>query len=314
MTVFRLHSTTKKDLKEEHTRRYGRYKGYKKGSYELGWKIQPRTPTKGRPKYRWGNLKDFHPPNLANPLTCRIPSLIDFLETRQPKFFFYTLEDWDFKKDVDFPVEKELLCKAIMYWRLTLFTGELDEASQKIVNYFLNTANKIISNRMPIFGYWPYKNGLVHYYDYQRKDTYKERNKKPYFITFNPDFPSLFLDYFNRLKERLQQYERDIKLERSLKNKESHWMKVFKSIFEKKEIPGPVDLRTSFNYQNLDLVVASYISWEHNKLKLVKNEPKIKLLADWKQIYSIYKEVVSLKDKSSELFEEEVISVTELYL
>jgi hypothetical protein len=46
----------------------------------------------------------------------------------------------------------------------------------------------------------------------------------------------------------------------------------------------------------------------------VKNEPKIKLLADWKQIYSIYKEVVSLKDKSSELFEEEVISVTELYL
>ena len=166
MTVIKAHSPgtsqiQEKDLGEEHAKRYGRHKGYKKGSFELGWKIQPRTSTQGRIKYRWGNLKDFYPPNLANPLTCRIPSLIDFLETRQPKYFFYTLEDWDFDNDDNFPVEKELVCKAIMYWRLTLFTNELDKESSKIVNYYLNTANKIISSRMPIFGYWPYKNGLV---------------------------------------------------------------------------------------------------------------------------------------------------------
>ena len=306
MTVFKLHSRIeKKDLEEEHAKRYGRHKGYKKGSFELGWKIQPRTTTKGRPKYRWGNLKDFYPPNLANPLTCRIPSLIDFLETRQPKYFFYTLEDWDFENDKNFPVEKELVCKAIMYWRLMLFTKELDQESSKIVNYYLNTANKIISNRMPIFGYWPYRNGLVHYYSATNVNSR---------ITFNPDVPIMFLSYFEELRDKLLQHERDIKLEKSLKLKEKHWIKVFKSIFEKKKIPGAVAFKTSFNFQNLDLVVASYIAWEHNKLKPSKSEPKIKLLADWKQIYSIYKEVCFVKNKDPELFQQDKISITELYL
>ena len=302
MTVFKLHSRIeKKDLEEEHAKRYGRHKGYKKGSFELGWKIQPRTTTKGRPKYRWGNLKDFYPPNLANPLTCRIPSLIDFLETRQPKYFFYTLEDWDFENDKNFPVEKELVCKAIMYWRLMLFTKELDQESSKIVNYYLNTANKIISNRMPIFGYWPYRNGLVHYYSATNVNSR---------ITFNPDVPIMFLSYFEELRDKLLQHERDIKLKKSLKLKEKHWIKVFKSIFEKKKIPGAVAFKTSFNFQNLDLVVASYIAWEHNKLKPSKSEPKIKLLADWKQIYSIYKEVCFVKNKDPELFQNDILSVT----
>ena len=305
MTVFKLHSRIeKKDLEKEHAKRYGRHKGYKKGSFELGWKIQPRTPLQGRARYKWGSLKDFYPPNLANPLTCRIPSLIDFLETRQPKYFFYTLEDWDFKNDHKFPVEKELVCKAIMYWRLMLFTRELDESSSKIVNYYLNTANKIISNRMPIFGYWPYRNGLVHYYNSDKKLK----------LTFNPDTPSLFLKYFDALREKLFQHERDVKLEKSLKKKEAHWIKVFKSIYKKKEIPSSIIFKNSFNYQNLDLVVASYIAWEHNKLKPSRNEPKIKLLADWKQIYSIYEDVFALKDKRPERFSKDMISITELHV
>ena len=107
------------------------------------------------------------------------------------------------------------------------------------------------------------------------------------------------------------QHERDVKLEKSLKKKETHWIKVFKSILEKKYIPGAVAFKTSFNYQNLDLVVASYIAWEHNKLKPSRNEPKIKLLADWKQIYSIYEEVLALKDKRPERFSKDMISITE---
>ena len=83
---------------------------------------------------------------------------------------------------------------------------------------------------------------------------------------------------------------------------------------EKKYIPGAVAFKTSFNYQNLDLVVASYIAWEHNKLKPSRNEPKIKLLADWKQIYSIYKEVFALKDKRPERFSKDMISITELHV
>ena len=48
MTVIKAHSPgtsqiEEKDLGEEHARRYGRHRGYKKGSFELGWKIQPRT-------------------------------------------------------------------------------------------------------------------------------------------------------------------------------------------------------------------------------------------------------------------------------
>ena len=309
MSIFRQHIGSLKRKKE--LDKNAKVVKRKKGEYApTRLFFEARTPSKGRPKYRWGNLKDLYPPNLANPLTCRIPSLIDFLETRQPKYFFYTLEDWDFKNDHKFPVEKELVCKAIMYWRLMLFTRELDESSSKIVNYYLNTASKIISNRMPIFGYWPYRNGLVHYYNYEKEDTYKDRNKKPYFIAFNPDAPSLFLKYFDALREKLFQHERDVKLEKSLKKKEAHWIKVFKSILEKKYIPGAVAFKTSFNYQNLDLVVASYIAWEHNKLKPSRNEPKIKLLADWKQIYSTYKEVLFLKDKSPEVFEQDIISVT----
>ena len=300
MSIFRQHIGSLKRKKE--LDKNAKVVKRRKGDYApTRLFFAPRTVVKGRTKFKWGNLKDFYPPNLANPLTCRIPSLIDFLETRQPKYFFYTLEDWDFDNDDNFPVEKELVCKAIMYWRLMLFTNELDKESSRIVNYYLNTANKIISSRMPIFGYWPYKNGLVHYY-------YKEKGDNE--ISFNPDIPSMFLSYFDELREKLFQHERDIKLEKSLKVKEEYWIKIFKSIFEKKKIPGAVAFKTSFNYQNLDLVVASYIAWEHNKFRPSKNEPKIKLLADWKQIYSIYKEVCFLRDKNPGSFQQDILSVT----
>ena len=123
--------------KDEHAARYGaKTSKYKRGSAELGWKIVARTDLKGEKRYRWGSLKDLHPPNLANPLTCKIPSLIDFLDTRQPKYFFYTLKNWDFEKEKDLPVETNILYKALLYWRLMLFTGDLDEKQQKIVKYY----------------------------------------------------------------------------------------------------------------------------------------------------------------------------------
>ena len=68
-------------------------------------------------------------------------------------------------------------------------------------------------------------------------------------------------------------------------------------------------MKTDFNYQNLDLVVSSYLAWEHNMLKRIKNEPKMKLLMDWKLIYSIYKEVESLKNKNHKSFNVEEVSV-----
>ena len=301
MSIFRQHIGSLERKKE--LDKNAKVVKRKKGEYApTRLFFEARTISKGRSKYRWGNLKDLYPPNLANPLTCRIPSLIDFLETRQPKYFFYTLEDWDFKSDDKFPVEKELVCKAIMYWRLMLFTGEIQGQEAKIVQYYLNTVSKIISSRMPIFGYWPYRNGLVHYY------SHKKQSK----LTFNPDVPSLFLDYFDALREKLLQHERDVKLEKSLKKKEAHWIKVFKTMYKKKAIPPSSIFKERFNYQNLNLVVASYIAWEHNKLKPSKNEPKMELLADWKQIYSNYKEVFVLRNKSPELFSKDVISITRL--
>ena len=300
-------------LKVEHRRRYGvRTTRYKKGSENIGWKIKPRTDSKGIKKYRWGSLKDLFPPNLSNPFTCKVPSLIDFLDTRQPKYFFYTLENWDFQNEKQLPIETNLIYKALLYWRLMLFTGNLDDDKSKIVKYYLNTASRIINSRMPIFNYWPYKNGLVHYYGYKRDGTYKERNKKSNFISFNPDLPHVFFDYFNNLKNKLIPYSREMEEETNLKNKQEHWIKVVKTIFEKKEIPNEIALKTNFNYQNLDLVASSYIAWEHDLLKWNKKEPQIKLLADWKLVYSIYKEVTSLKKKKPELFAVEEISVQQV--
>ena len=112
MSIFRQHIGSLKRKKE--LDKNAKVVKRKKGEYApTRLFFEARTPSKGRPKYRWGNLKDLYPPNLANPLTCRIPSLIDFLETRQPKYFFYTLEDWDFKNDHKFPVEKELYVKQL---------------------------------------------------------------------------------------------------------------------------------------------------------------------------------------------------------
>tara|TARA_B100001123_G_C15339588_1_gene1034252 strand:+ start:3344 stop:4417 length:1074 start_codon:yes stop_codon:yes gene_type:complete len=296
--------------KDEHAARYGaKTSKYKRGSAELGWKIVARTDLKGEKRYRWGSLKDLHPPNLANPLTCKIPSLIDFLDTRQPKYFFYTLKNWDFEKEKDLPVETNILYKALLYWRLMLFTGDLDEKQQKIVKYYLDTSNKIITARMPMSDFWPYGDGLVHYYYYKKKDTYKDRNKEPNFISFNPECPYIFFNYFNEIRERLSSYAREIEEEKILKNKEKYWIKIFKTIFEKTEIPNQVTLKTNFNYQNLDLVVSSYIAWSHNKLKPNKKEPQIQIFATWKSIYSIFKELEVLKESSSDLFDVEEIAV-----
>jgi len=296
--------------KDEHAARYGaRTSKYKRGSAELGWKIVARTDLKAEKQYKWGSLKDLHPPNLANPLTCKVPSLIDFIDTRQPKFFFYTLKNWDFAKEKDLPVETNIIYKALMYWRLMLFTGDLDEKQKKIVKYYLDTCNRIISARMPMFEFWPYGNGLAHYYNYKREDTYKDRNKESNFITFNPECPHIFFNLFDSIRAQLSSYSREIEDEKVLKNKEKYWTKIFKTIFEKSQIPNQTALRTNFNYQNLDLVVSSYIAWAHNRLKPNKKEPKIKIVATWKSIYSIYKEIEVLKSKSPELFQIEEIAV-----
>mgnify|MGYP001246173755 CR=1 FL=1 len=296
--------------KDEHAARYGaRTSKYKRGSAELGWKIVARTDLKAEKQYKWGSLKDLHPPNLANPLTCKVPSLIDFIDTRQPKFFFYTLKNWDFAKEKDLPVETNIIYKALMYWRLMLFTGDLDEKQKKIVKYYLDTCNRIISARMPMFEFWPYGNGLAHYYNYKREDTYKDRNKESNFITFNPECPHIFFNLFDSIRAQLSSYSREIEEEKVLKNKEKYWTKIFKTIFEKSQIPNQTALRTNFNYQNLDLVVSSYIAWAHNRLKPDKKEPKIKIVATWKSIYSIYKEIEVLKSNSPELFQIEEIAV-----
>ena len=50
-----------------------------------------------------------------------------------------------------------------------------DEKQKKIVKYYLDTCNRIISARMPMFEFWPYGNGLAHYYNYKKEDTYKDR-------------------------------------------------------------------------------------------------------------------------------------------
>ena len=142
MTVFRLYngSIMKEELenyhKKDHARRYGTNAEYQKSSFNLGWRIQPITSTKGRKNYKWGCNISIHPDNLANPFTRRVPSLIDFLQTKQPRYLFYTLEDWEIDKGKELTIESDLIIKAVLYWRLMIFTNNLNEKEKKMAKHF----------------------------------------------------------------------------------------------------------------------------------------------------------------------------------
>ena len=120
MTVFRLYngSIMKEELenyhKKEHAKRYGTNANYKKSSFNLGWRVQPITSIKGRRNYKWGRKISIHPNNLANPFTRRVPSLIDFLQTKEPRYLFYTLEDWEIDNTKELTVESDLIIKAAL--------------------------------------------------------------------------------------------------------------------------------------------------------------------------------------------------------
>ena len=274
----------------------------KKGQYaQQRLFFKPRTNLEGRKRYRWGSNKNLFPTNVVNPLTCKVPSFVDFVETKETRFFFYMLEDWNFRERLN-PVEEELACRALLHWRLRLMTGSVDDEEKKIIKFYLKTASKIIDDTMPRKSFWPYSDGLVHVYNIQKDRSYKNRNRNSAYISFNNDEPKKFYDFFNQFKEKLLPYERDIINENNLKKKETYWIRTLKSIFTKKDLPDMVQLKSTFNYQNLDLIVSSYISWKHNIIKPHKKEPSKGLITDWKLIYSIYKELELLKNKNPEKF------------
>jgi hypothetical protein len=165
---------------------------------------------------------------------------------------------------------------------------------------------------MPRLKFWPYKDGLAKFYNFESDNSYKNRNKKAHFISYNPNSPSIFNDKFNNLVSKLKPYEREISKETNLSVKEKYWTKIFRSIFDKNDIPSDIFIKTGFNFQNLDLIVSSYLAWSHNKLKKHKREPQINLIADWKLIYSIYKELKFNSEKDPNFFESKEIVVTSI--
>ena len=183
---------------------------------------------------------------------------------------------------------------------------------KKMIKFYLKTASKIIDDSMPRKNFWPYKDGLVHVYGQKKDLTYKNRNKFADRITFNEEQPSLFFNYFNQTKNKLSQYEREISRESNLKKKEAYWTRTFQIIFEKSDLPDKIFFKTRFNFQNIDLVTASYLSWKHNSIISHKKEPKRGLVSDWKLIYSLYKELDALRIKSPGLFLDDSIMVTSI--
>ena len=282
----------------------------KKGQYaQQRLFFKPRTNLDGRKRYKWGTNKDVYPSNVANPLTCKVPSFVDFVETKETRFFFYMLEDWDFNRNAS-PVEEELSCRALLHWRLRIFTGSVNEEEKKIIKFYLKTASKIIDDSMPRKNFWPYKDGLVHVYGQKKDMTYKNRNKFADHIDFNKEQPFVFFNYFNETKNKLSKFEREISRETSLNKKEAYWTKTFQVIYKKSDLPDKIFFKTRFNYQNIDLVTASYLSWKHNNIVPHKKEPKKGLVSDWKLIYSLYKELDALHKKSPSLFLDNEIMVT----
>ena len=69
------------------------------------------------------------------------------MQTKEPRYLFYTLEDWDINDDEGLIVEAELICRALLYWRLMLFSGNLDIDSKHKIKFFLKTTQEIIKDR-----------------------------------------------------------------------------------------------------------------------------------------------------------------------
>ena len=267
MTVFRLYngSIMKEELenyhKKEHAKRYGTNANYKKSSFNLGWRVQPITSIKGRRNYKWGRKISIHPNNLANPFTRRVPSLIDFLQTKEPRYLFYTLEDWEIDKTKELTVESDLIIKAALYWRLMIFTNNLNEKEKKIAKHLLKTISNISHNKLKKQNYWLYKDGLMHIYD-NNNFTLKEN-------IFNK---TLYYEFYINFKENLKIYFRESDSIVDIDSKKQYWIKVYKT-FSKNKINKFKKSLSFINFENKDDIIILFLYLNHICLKPDKSEP-----------------------------------------
>jgi len=267
MTVFRLYngSIMKEELenyhKKDHARRYGTNAEYQKSSFNLGWRIQPITSTKGRKNYKWGCNISIHPDNLANPFTRRVPSLIDFLQTKQPRYLFYTLEDWEIDKGKELTIESDLIIKAVLYWRLMIFTNNLNEKEKKMAKHFLKTVSNISYNKLKKQNYWLYKDGLMHVYN---NDTFSLKEN-----IFNK---ILYYELYLNIKEKLKIYFRESDTITDINLKYQYWVKVYKTL-EKNKINRFKKLLSFINFDNKDDILILFLYMNHISLKPDKSEP-----------------------------------------
>tara|TARA_B100000927_G_scaffold281741_1_gene267588 strand:+ start:419 stop:1309 length:891 start_codon:yes stop_codon:yes gene_type:complete len=264
MTVFRLYngSIMKEELekyhKEEHAKRYGTNAEYKKSSFNLGWRIQPKTSTKGRKKYKWGKDSSVHPNNLANPFTKNVPALIDFLETKEPRFLFYTLEDWDMNSKIDLSVESEIISRAVLYWRLMIFTNQYDQNETKKVKYFLKTVSIICEKKFKQNGIKLYSDGIIHSFT---NDSFE--------LNLNPFNKIIFIKTYNKFLSEIKTYYRESK-SMNQNEKKKYWIKVFSSLiknFQKKFLK----IFDKININKIQDIVIIYFYISHNSLIKDKN-------------------------------------------
>ena len=248
--------------KKEHAKRYGTNAKYKKSSFNLGWRIQPITSIKGRKNYKWGRKISIHPNNLANPFTRRVPSLIDFLQTKEPRYLFYTLEDWEINKTKELTLESDLIIKAVLYWRLMIFTNNLKEKEKKMVKHFLKTISNISYKKLKKQNYWLYKDGLMHIYD-----------NNNFILKENIFNKTLYYDFYIKFKEKLKIYFRESNSITDIDLKKQYWIKIYKT-FSKNKINKFKKSLSFINFENKDDIIILFLYLNHICLKVDKSEPQ----------------------------------------
>lgn len=299
MTVFRLYngSVMKEELekyhKKEHAKRYGTNAKYQKSSFNLGWRIQPLTSIKGRKSYKWGKETSTHPDNLANPFTKRVPSLIDFLQIKEPRYLFYALEDWEISDTDKLSVEADLISKAILYWRLMIFTNQFNDDQKNKVKHYLKIISKIALKKFEKNGFWPYPDGLMHVY-----------NEGKLNLEYNIFNDTIFFNFYKEFANSLKIYFRESDSISDNKLKQDYWIKICKIINKKKltyfkKIIKEIDINEKL------FIVIIFLYLNHISYKAESSEPKNDKLSfksfyefTVKYINDIEKNITSINDIS----------------
>ncbi len=219
--------------------------------------------------------------------------MIDFLQIKEPRYLFYALEDWEISDTDKLSVEADLISKAILYWRLMIFTNQFNDDQKNKVKHYLKIISKIALKKFEKNGFWPYPDGLMH--------VYKEGKLNLEYNIFND---TTFFNFYKEFANSLKIYFRESDSISDNKLKQDYWIKICKIINKKKltyfkKIIKEIDINEKL------FIVIIFLYLNHISYKAESSEPKNDKLSfksfyefTVKYINDIEKNITSINDIS----------------